>query len=104
MRKAEEVEAQEERKAEFHSQEAERLRQRIGERPEPGLLEPPYCQVIGRNAVVLLTPEQIAFIVYAMQSYGLAGSYHPIAASIEAEMWRAEAELSISKAKAGVDS
>lgn len=81
---------QAERHAEFLEAEAARVRAEIAAGPELGLLGPPYCQVIGRNAVVLLTPEQIDFIVYAMQDYGLT---HDVARAVEGEMWRAQTAL-----------
>lgn len=85
---------QEERYASFLEAEAARVREGIKARPEPGLLEPPYCQVIGRNAVVLLTPEQIDFILYAMQDYGVT---HDIARGVESEMWRAQSALKFAR-------
>ncbi len=84
------AEKQEEREAAFLEAEAARIRERIAARPEPGLLEYPYCQVVGRSAAVLLQPEQIAFILYAMQNYG---DGHPLAGAVEGEMWRAQLEL-----------
>lgn len=52
--------------------------------PQP--LEPPYCQVVGCNAVVLLTREQIEWIASD------CGAYSPnaeVAHAIGAEMRRA---------------
>jgi hypothetical protein len=48
------------------------------------------------NAVVLLTPEQIKFVIYAMQDYGTT---HTTARHVEGEMWRAQMELKIAASK-----
>lgn len=81
---------QQERQADFLEAEAARIRAELEQREKPGLLGPPYCQVIGKNAIVLLRPDQIDFIIYAMQDYGFT---HETARSIEGEMWRAQRAL-----------
>lgn len=54
------------------------------------MLEPPYCQVVGRNAVVLLTPEQIDLILSFFRDVSVAET---LACSVVDEMRRARNAL-----------
>lgn len=50
-------------------------------------IKPPYCQVIGRNAIVLLTPEQIQWVIDIAGKYPVTAE---IAAGVSGEMHRAQ--------------
>lgn len=65
--------------------ELDRLRNELAIEPR-AKLEPPYCQVIGRNAAVLLTREQIERVAREMDQYPITAD---LACSIGAEMRRA---------------
>lgn len=53
-------------------------------------LEYPYAQVVGRNAAVLLTPEQIDLILHAFRDVSFAET---LACEVTAEMRRARNAL-----------
>jgi hypothetical protein len=59
-------------------------------RSDDQLLEPPYCQVVGHNAAVLLTRKQIEWLLDLTGGY----AYGPgTAGDIYAEMRRAQIAL-----------